>query len=482
VTTEPGWYPDPYFLKRERYWDGGWTDQFRVLEEEQPAVDAADAEARLSTPSSNDPGTARGAAVSWGRHAAGDPPTASYPPVHPDDTGVVAATSAAAAAGGRPIVHADDTLAVPIARRPDDTATVPRQRTEDDTLVVPAVPRNEATTDGAPSEYNIVVGPQQFLEWDQSRAAQEEAAAERARGRHRGLVIGAAAFLVVPIVGVVAVIATSGGGGSGHPTTAAASGPAAQGSASAAPVTGVKTPSAAPSVQTAAHRSVAKQAAVVTITLVPASSTSSTSIASGSGAFVLANGLGHLTTSWPGATPEAQNFVFDRAFLYYNAASLPVPGKSWVVTSTNNPPALGPGGQLGDTISLMGNPGLLLNQLASAPLSVTSLGSSSIGAVSVERYQVSIASSPTVSSPAGFGAHTSEEVDVGSDHRVRRIVMTGPVVNVNGQQIQQNIVVAFSHYGKPTVVVTPPASQVLPISQDIAKPSPSLTAGNSGNG
>ena len=35
---EPGWYRDPYFKNRERYWDGEvWTDECRLI---QPALPA----------------------------------------------------------------------------------------------------------------------------------------------------------------------------------------------------------------------------------------------------------------------------------------------------------------------------------------------------------------------------------------------------------------------------------------------------------
>jgi len=38
VHREPGWYRDPYFLKRERYWDGElWTDECRLVEPAGPA-------------------------------------------------------------------------------------------------------------------------------------------------------------------------------------------------------------------------------------------------------------------------------------------------------------------------------------------------------------------------------------------------------------------------------------------------------------
>jgi hypothetical protein len=65
---EPGWYRDPYFKNRERYWDGEiWTDESRKL---QPALPSGQ---REGTP-----------AAGVGRHAQTDPVTAQQPAVTRD--------------------------------------------------------------------------------------------------------------------------------------------------------------------------------------------------------------------------------------------------------------------------------------------------------------------------------------------------------------------------------------------------------------
>ena len=497
MSPDRGWYRDPYFLHRERYWDNGWTDQVRLTEVEQSDLPAGGDLERAG-----EEGETLSPAVPAPRQPGAEPPTATYPVAGPTDTRVIAATHVQTPTEATPLVYADGTLVVPTTPPSDDTATLPAQGTDDtlvvattppsddtaavlaqgtdDTLVVATTPENAGPGEDAPSAYNLLVGPENLVESERPRTYQEGGGKGRSRNWNRRVVFGALALIVAVTLAVVAVVLETGSGGNGHPGNGGAAAPAAGATAA----TGVSTPTATPTVQAAALRGVAKKAVVVTVALTPTDSTTTASqTASGGGAFVLATGLGPLTISWRGATPEVQKFVFQAAFLYFNVSNSPVPGKSWVVTSTNNPPALGPDAQLGDMLETMGNPGLLLNQLTSTHLLVTSIGSSNVGGVSVQRYEVNLGSSPMESSAAGLGTHISEEVDVGSDHFVRQIVMTGPQVTVNGRAVQENIVVAFSHYGKPTVVTTPPSSEVITFSQYGVRPASSIPglSGNTGN-
>jgi Protein of unknown function (DUF2510) len=460
VTPEPGWYPDPYFLKRERYWDGAWTDQVRVVEDEHRAVQLGDA------------------AVTSGVEA---PPTETVPAVYPTDTGFLV-TRAQAPTGTTAVVHEDDTLVVPVSAGPVDTAAAPAPAAaaaaaDTDTATVPATSPDtdtgivrSVTRDAPPPASQFLLGGRPTY------VAEEEAAA---RARHRRLVFAALAVIVVAAVIVVVVAAR--GSGNGHPTTGSAAAPVVN----APPANGVSSPSAAssaapsaaPSVQTAATVSLAKKAVVVSVALSPAvSSPSIPQQTSGDGAFVVDSGTGPLTISSSGKTAPTQKLVFQGQVVYINVTKTPVPGKSWVVASTNNLPALGPGEELSTLIGIMGNPGLLLQELASIPLSVTPLGSASVDGTSVHRYQVSFNSGPTASSAAGFGNHISEEVDVGADRLVHQIVIAGPQVSVDGQAVQENIVVVFSHYGKPLIVTTPPFAQMMSLTQYLTAleaPSPS---------
>ena len=60
---EPGWYRDPYFKNRERYWDGEvWSDECRLI---QPALSS---------------GTGDGASGTTGRRSARGPARSGYGP------------------------------------------------------------------------------------------------------------------------------------------------------------------------------------------------------------------------------------------------------------------------------------------------------------------------------------------------------------------------------------------------------------------
>ncbi len=41
MSEAPGWYPDPFFGGRERYWDGGeWTEQCRATDTKEHQASA----------------------------------------------------------------------------------------------------------------------------------------------------------------------------------------------------------------------------------------------------------------------------------------------------------------------------------------------------------------------------------------------------------------------------------------------------------
>lgn len=499
MNPEPGWYRDPYFLNHERYWDNGWTDQIRRVEPEKAPLEqdpaggpeqfgsmaeitaerpppATDATRPGDAASSRVGGLAGAAGVGLTAHSrqrerVESPPTATYPAVA---RGVVAPAGGDAQTLPSRSIREDDTLVVPALDDVVDTGEVPAVRPPADTdmMILPTVRKNAAS-----SEPPWTRSAEQVLLWDSSNSAQEETLAMRTRTRRRRLGFVAAGLACV----VLAVVATEfaiAGGGNGRPANGGAAAPAA-----APSVTGAGTPTAAPTVQEAASRSATKKTAVVTVTLVPVNATQSTSLPqSGSGEFVLASGLGSLGLTPSSGTATDQKFLFQGQVVYVNVSDSPVPGKSWVVASTNDLPALGPGSELSNLIEMIGDPGLLLHELASTPLSVASVGSSTVNGRPVQVYQVNFNSNPAALSAAGFGSHIGEEVDVGADGHVRQIVIPGPQISVSGQAVQENVVVVFTHYGTPLSVTTPPFSQMIPLSRYLTRPPTASSSSNvSGN-
>ena len=517
----PGWYRDPYFLKHERYWDNGWTDQVRRVEDERtPAVatngaatrrgsrgraaangakagngsKAAPAAGAGTRAAAGNGAGARSAGVAAGvaagaaaasaagaaRSAAGGPTT---PPPEADartaafglwavpENGHVAPVApgkpqANATGEGAGVVYEDDTLTVQAFRRSDDTATVPAPGAESDTLVVPAVAGNGDSH-----------APQQLLQWDNSRAGQEEAAAERARARHRRF--GFVAVAAVLIIGVVAaaIVATS-GGGNGHPNAGSAAAPPTAGGSPG--VARASSPSAAATMTAVATKTIAQKTVVASITVSPTDG-SQPALLTGSGAFILASGLGPLSVSLAGTPTQEENLVFQGQTVYVNVANSPIPGKSWVVASTNDVPPLGAGSDLTNLIEVIGNPGLLGEELKGQSLSVSSSGTTTVGGKTLQAYQVGFTSGPTISGTAGFGSHTSEEVDVGGGGLVRRIVISPVPVTVNGQTVNETISLTYAHFGKPLVFSTPPPSQLMTLAQYLTRPPTSASQTSSGS-
>jgi hypothetical protein len=465
VTPAPGWYRDPYFLHHERYWDNGWTDLVRRVTVESPVLPARPATPTIGPSQMPSKATA---------------PSNAKAPSNAGPAGKAeAVTAAAALAARRPpgdprtgkdgVVHDDDTLAVsavsrvwpvPPEARNDDTSTVGAVRVEPDTLAVPAVTRLNGSTPL----------PQGLPRDSGGALTEEEAEAVRTRSRRRRLALVAAGLVVVAVV-VASLLVTGGssgnGGGSGHGRAGNATATAADdGAASTAPVS----PSAAESVTTDASDSVQKGSVEVSVALVSIGSSPSTSQhISGSGQFLLNSGLGTLSVTGSGATAQGQKFVFQGHTVFVNVTNSPVPGKSWVVASTNDLPALGPGSSLSDFMEEMGNPGTLVLQLTATPLTVASLGAATIDGVPVRRYEVTFSVSAAGSTSASLGTNTTEEVDVSADKLVQQIVIP---VRVSGQSVQQNIVVTFSHYGKAITVDSPPFNELISLSQYLTGPVP----------
>ena len=223
--------------------------------------------------------------------------------------------------------------------------------------------------------------------------------------------------------------------------------------------------SAAKVVATAAGQSASKKTLGMTLVVTAADPSRSTpQRLSGQGAFYLSSGLGALSVKLSAATSQDQKFILQGHSVFVNVTDSPVPGKSWVVAGTDHLPALGPGSTVSNLIELVGNPGLLVQQLTSTSLAVAPVGSSIVDGTLVQRYAVTF-SDPKTTSAAGFGTHTSEEVDIGPDKLVQRIVIPAPPITVRSRAVRENVVVSFSQYGSPLFVGTPPFGQMLSLSQ-----------------
>ncbi len=382
--------------------------------------------------------------------------------MHDDDTMTVSA-----------LPRDDDTLIVSALPRNDDTLTVPAVSADPDTLSLPVTsPNNRESPSDSRGPTSVAHSngaaplPPQTLAWEHGGASADEAVAVRARARRRRLGLVAAALVLVIVAVVAGVVLTGGspdksGTGDGNAGTAAAS------AGSGSSVASTASPTEAENMTTVATKALHENSVLVSVALTPVPQ-SATQRISGSGEFLLDSGLGVLSVTVPGATAQDQKFVFQGQTLYVNVTDSPVPGTSWVVASTNNLPALGPSSSLSSLIEQMGNPGQLLQQLTgTSSLSVTSLGTSTINGASVQRYRVSFSSSPETLSDAGFSSATSEEVDIGAGGLVRQIVVP---LAASGSGGQESLVVSFSHYGKAISVATPPASQLIPLSQYLVRP------------
>lgn len=435
MRKEPGWYTDPYFRNHERYWDGRWTDQIRRIEAAPPKASAG------ADPSS------------LGEVATG-PPTAKMGRVAPSTESPTAATQ---------VVHDDDTLVVPPVGPVHDIFSDPPSAPVDPTLVMPAVSADDvdrrasgpAGRDSADAE-TILRPPS---ETGAEAAPEEGAAGGRRAGSRRLAYVGA--VLVLGIVVIVTVVVVTSGGGKGH---GAHNGTA---STDSVPTVGAGNPAAQKTLASAAAGSLGQKTAAmsISVTLLGAGQSPPQQAVSAGGAFYLSSGLGTITLTLPGQSASlTQHVIFDGPTTYWSLVSSPVPGKTWVVASTDNlPSANGPSVAYIELIALLGNPGLLVKQLTLSGVSATRIGTATVNGEPVTRYAVTISSNRATFS-SGYGANAGEEVDVGGNKVVNQVVLMKKA-SVNGQVYEERIVVAFSRYGLPFFVGPPPTSEVVPVAQ-----------------
>jgi Protein of unknown function (DUF2510) len=489
---EPGWYRDPYFKNRERYWDGEvWSDECRLT---QPALGSG----------------ARGGAATVGRHERvlrPDPDTAQQPAVTQDpittqqpasDTqpirifsgGVAGAgavhilggdvpaaggpapdgAAAASAAGGA----AGPTAAPPT--KAEAAASAERVRTVGAAALLGGDVAAEATTtDGRPPPTRSVKTPKEppsdatrrvtqeadpllgvsmpGTNWATTTTATTSAVAseeQASKSHRRGLIIAIAAVVVV-LAGLGAYIglnhhSSKGGGKHGN----------ADKSATAAAATST------------VHQ---KTAQVAISTKLSSSGLGQTDGPSAVGYFNLTKSQGTMTLTVPGAPPPGTTLmIFDKKTVYVNLGSQVssvMPGKTWVSASILQvgSSTAGVGTSLSGFEQMVGNPAGLLRQLKGKAAKVVVLGHSTFDGTAVQGYTVTF-SSKELTKAANLvpASHTTETVYVASGNLIKAIVIP-TTVSSGGQLINQNTYVVFSNFGAPVTATPPPPSEVVTLAQ-----------------
>ncbi len=502
---EPGWYRDPYFKNRERYWDGEiWTDECRL---KQPALGAGGRE-----------GAAGSGAGTVGRHervVRPDPVTAQQPAVakEPDTTQQPATPTpsetqplrifSGGVAGGAGAVHiiggeapaapgsapesaaapggaasgsaaAGVTDPTPAPTKAEAAANAERVRTAGAAALLGGDVAADATrTDGAPPPTRSIKTPKEPPPEATRRVTQEAdpllgvsmpgtnsattttattpavGSDEQASKTHRrGLIIAIAAVVVV-LAGLGVYLGlnhhSSGGGGkSGKAKNATAA---------------------------AASKTVNEKTAHVAIsTKLSSSGLGQTDGPSAVGDFNLSKNEGSMSLTAPGS-PTPLPVVFKKKTIYVNlggALSALLPGKTWVSASVlqMSSTSAGVNSSLSGLEQMVGNPFGLLRQLKTSGATLVSLGPSSFDGTSVRGYTVTLSSKAlTKSADLVPASHTTETVYVAKSGGQIKAIVIPTTVNTGGQLVNQNVYVTFSDFGAPVTVTVPPASETVTLAQ-----------------
>ncbi len=476
---EPGWYRDPYFKNRERYWDGEvWSDECRLV---QPALSSGTSDAttgrhqRVVQP---DPVTAQQPAVPK------DPITTQQPATQqPSDTqpirifsGGVAGAGAASilggnvpAPGGGPVAGGaaggDATAAPPT--KAEVTANAERVRTVGAAALLGG--DIGSTTDGTPPPTRSIKTPKEPPAEATRRVSQEadpllgismpgtnSAAAatvlseqEASKSHRRGLIIAVAAVVIV-LAGLGAYLAlgpnsTKGGGGTGGAKSATA---------------------------TAATATLHQKTAHVAIQVKLTSALGQTDGPSAVGDFDLSKSQGTMTLTAPGLpAPGTTQMIFEKKTVYVEIGpglSAVLPGKTWisadVLQVSSSTSAVG--ASLSGLERTVGNPAGVLHQLKVSGATVVSLGHSTFDGTPVQGYTVTL-SSKALSRSADLvpASHTTETVYVASASGLVTAIVIPSTVTTDGQVINQNTYIVFSNFGAPVTVTPPPSSDVATIEE-----------------
>jgi hypothetical protein len=489
---EPGWYRDPYFKNRERYWDGEvWTDECRLIQPALPSgqsatTPAADPGATARHAAQTDPVTAQQPAVTT------DPITTQQPAAQaPGDTqpirissGTVAGASVgaffgangpgaprSAAAGGSAAGTGTDETSVP-ATKAEAAASAERVRTVGAAALLGGdVPVDETTTVRPPTRSvktpkepppdatrRIVqeADPLLGVSMPGTNSAADTTAidAKTSKSHRRGVLVAVIAVVVV-LAGLGIYLAVDhkspkgGSHGGGGKATANQN-----------------------AVSAAATATVQKKTATIAVDVkVSSTALGQTQGPNGTGGFELPKEQGTMALTLPGlpASASQQQLVFDKKTVYVNlgsSLSAVLPGKTWVsgdiVDVSSSTQGIGTG--LSGFEQMVGNPAGLLRQLKGNSSTIVSLGASTFDGVSVQGYTVTL-SSKVVSRNADLvpGTHTTETVYV-ADGLIKAIVIP-TTVNTDGQLLHEDTYVVYSNYGAPVTVTIPPPTQVATIAE-----------------
>ncbi len=520
---EPGWYRDPYFKNRERYWDGeNWSNECRLT---QRALGLGGIEGAAGA------GTATGPATVGGheREVSPQPVTAQEPAVSQDPI-----TTQQPAASQDPI-----TTQQPAASQDPITTQQPAAPTPSDTQPiriftggvagvvglnggdVPAAA--ESTADGAATAAADAGGATDTTSAPPTKA---EAAANAERVR----TAGAAAFLggdvadggtttagapprtrsvrtpkepppeatrrvtsdADPLLGVSMPATNS--ATTTTATTIAIKEKAAKSRrlrlimAVAAVVVvlaglgiyvglnhhsskgGGKSHKAKNATAAAAAATTHEKTATVNISTKVSSALGQTDGPSAVGNFNLTKQEGSMAVTVP-PSPTPMQVVYKKKTIYVNLGtqlSAVMPGKTWVSASVIQIGSSSPGvsTSLSGFVQMVGNPLGLLRQLKGGGATIVSLGSSTFNGTPVEGYKVTLGSK-SLKKSAGLvpATHTTETVYVAKSGGKIEAIVIPTTTTSGGQLINQTVTVAFSNFGAPVTVTVPPANETVTLAQ-----------------
>ena len=515
---EPGWYRDPYFKNRERYWDGEmWTDECRLIQPALPSGQHSGAPAAGAEPVGRhvvrtDPVTAQQPAVPKDPITAEQPAAQSTP--SPGDTqpirissgtvagagvgaffgangparagagrsgGIAGASPAAGTtgtAGGSPTGAGAATETDTPTSKADAAANAERVRSVGAAALLGGDVPAESTTYVAPPPTRSVKTPKEPPP-DATRRVIQEAdpllgvsmpgtnsastgtataiEAKTAKSHRRGLLVAVVAVVVV-LAGLGAYVAVEHKSSPGHGHGHGGGGGANAGTKNA--------------VSTAATATLHKKTAAVAIDVkITSTALGQTQGPNGTGDFNLAKEQGTMTLTVPGlpASAQQQQLVFDKKTVYVNlgsSLSATLPGKTWVTGSVLDISSSTQG--IGTTLSgfeqMVGNPAGLLRQLKGTSSTVVPLGASTFDGVPVQGYTVTLSSKVLDKSATLVPTlHTSETVYV-ADGLIKAIVIP-TTMSAGGQLLHENTYVVYSNYGAPVTVTIPPPSEVVTLAQ-----------------
>jgi uncharacterized protein DUF2510 len=502
---EPGWYRDPYFKNRERYWDGEvWTDECRLI---QPALGSG----------------ARGGAAAAGTGAAGrherevrpDPVTAQQPAVTddpstteqpatptPSDTqpirifsgGVAGAGAVGILGGDVPTAggstpdgktaagDAPDTTSAPPTKA-EAAASAERVRTIGAAALLGGdVAAGAATTDGGPPPTRSVKTPKEPPPEATRRVTQDAdpllgvsmpgtnsattttgtttpvAPEDQASKSHRRGVIVAVAAVVVVLAGLGIYLGlnhSSKGGGKNTNKNATAA---------------------------AASTTVHQKTAHVAISTMLSSALGQIAGPSAVGDFNLSKNEGSMNVTVPGS-PAPVPLVFQKKTIYVNlgsSLSAVLPGKTWVSASILqiSSSSAGVGTSLSGFEQEVGNPLGLLRRLKASGSTIVSLGPSTFDGTAVQGYTVTLSGKAlTKSADLVPASHSTETVYIAKSGGQIKAIVIPNTVSSGGQLVHQNTDIVFSNFGAPVTVTVPPANETVTLAQyQAALGKPSTTA------